>query len=75
MTAGKPVVTTALQECQKYPEVLIAHDGDEFVEKLDEALELRKDTAYLLALERLACQNTWDIRADAILKALARRTD
>jgi glycosyltransferase involved in cell wall biosynthesis len=75
MTAGKPVVTSALQECQKYPEVLIAHDGDEFVEKLDEALELRKDTAYLLALERLACQNTWDIRADAILKALARRTD
>jgi hypothetical protein len=75
MTAGKPVVTTALQECQKYPEVLIAHDGGEFVEKLDEALELRDDAAYQQALDRLVQQNTWDIRVDAILEALAKKIE
>ena len=74
MTAGKPVVTTALQECQKYPEVLIAHDEDEFVAKLDEALKLRDDAAYQQTLDRLVRQNTWDIRVDAILEALEKKT-
>lgn len=70
MAAGKPIVTTAMLECRNYPEVLIARDESEFVSKLKEALELRNDPAYLQALDRRAQQNSWDIRADVIFRAL-----
>ena len=75
MTAGKPIVTTAMQECQKYPEVLIAQNETDFVEKLDEALKLRFDSSYHQALTLRASQNTWDIRASAILETLSVHTD
>jgi len=74
MTAGKPVVTTAMQECRGYPEVLIARNESDFVVKLNDALRLRQDPVYLQALDRRARQNTWDIRADTILHAMVAGT-
>jgi glycosyltransferase involved in cell wall biosynthesis len=70
MAAGKPVVTTAMHECKRYSEVLIAHDEAEFAVKLDEALKLCHNENYLQALEHVAQQNTWVMRAEAILSAL-----
>ncbi len=68
--ARKPIVTTALQECRKYEQVLVAHDASEYAVCLDEALKLRGDETYLQSLDQLARQNTWTLRVEAILKAL-----
>jgi GT2 family glycosyltransferase len=70
MAGRKPIVTTAIRECQKYPVVLVARSDLEFVERLDEALELGSDAYYLDALDQLARENTWDLRAKSILNAL-----
>jgi hypothetical protein len=68
--ARKPIVTTALQECQKYAQVLVAHDAVEYASCLDKALKRRNDETYLQSLDQLARQNTWALRVEAILKAL-----
>lgn len=68
--AGKPVVTTRMRECLRYPGVLAANDPGEFCSRLDEALKLRDDSTYLEVIDRVARENTWDARADQILDAL-----
>jgi hypothetical protein len=68
MAGQKPVVTTALVECQKYPAVLVASDPPDFVNKLDKALALRSDPRYLKLLLDTARENTWDARASQIVK-------
>ncbi|HEX6304643.1 MAG TPA: glycosyltransferase [Anaerolineales bacterium] len=70
MSGRKPIVTTPMRESEKYPVVLLARDELEFVQRLDEALDLANDPDYLEALDRLAQENTWDLRARAILEAL-----
>lgn len=70
LAGAKPVVSTAIHECQKYPVVLIAQDCQEFVQKLDQALALRNDAAYLEQLCQTALQNTWDLRASQITEHL-----
>ncbi len=72
MAGGKPIVTTAMHECQRYPGVLVAHGSAEFIEKLDEALRLRNDAEYLALLDRVARENTWDTRVAILLQALNR---
>ncbi|MCU0489199.1 MAG: glycosyltransferase [Anaerolineales bacterium] len=71
LAGAKPVVSTAIHECQKYPVVLIAQDCNEFVQKLDQALALRNDAAYLEQLRQTALQNTWDLRASQITEHLS----
>jgi glycosyltransferase involved in cell wall biosynthesis len=66
----KPVVTTAMRECRKYPVVLIAEDRDDFIRKLDDALLKKDDPGYLNLLDATARENTWLCRAEAILQAL-----
>jgi GT2 family glycosyltransferase/glycosyltransferase involved in cell wall biosynthesis len=70
MTAGKPIVTTAMKECEKYQSVLVAKDSKDFVNKIDEALKLREEGSYLQTLKIEADENTWDLRAKAVLDAL-----
>jgi GT2 family glycosyltransferase len=70
MSGRKPIVTTPMRESEKYPVVLLARDELEFVQRLDQALELVNDPGYLRALDQLAQENTWDLRAQAILEAL-----
>jgi hypothetical protein len=71
MTAGKPIVTTAMHECQKYPIVSIAQDAQDFALKLDTALELACDAEFQQKAVDTAKENTWDQRAQVILKALS----
>jgi glycosyltransferase involved in cell wall biosynthesis len=71
MAGGKPIVTTDLVECRKYPVVLIARNPDEWVARLREAVARGQDAAYLAEVRRTAEQNTWRSRAQVELQALA----
>ncbi len=70
MAGGKPIVTTAMHECQKYHPVLIGENAADFAAKLDEAKTLQDDPEYQQSLARWAEQNSWEQRAAQILAAL-----
>jgi glycosyltransferase involved in cell wall biosynthesis len=72
MAAGKPIVTTDLPECRKYPGVLVARSTKEFTEHLEHALALVDDTVYLQQLSQAARSNTWEARVHQIMEALER---
>jgi GT2 family glycosyltransferase/glycosyltransferase involved in cell wall biosynthesis len=67
MSCGKPVVSTALPECKRYPGVFIAETAGEFLEHLSNALQASKDENYLSTIGEVARRNTWSQRADDIL--------
>ena len=68
----KPVVATALLEVQRYHEVLIAHNIQEFVEKTERALASRNDPGFISRLDRIARENTWDARVNQLLDAITK---
>ena len=70
MASGKPAVITPMQESMRYRAVLVGRNVAEFSARLDEALALAKDPAYLAAIDQVARENTWDARALTILEAL-----
>lgn len=59
MAQGKPVVTYALPECQKYSSCLCAKTQDEFMQQLEKAVNLREEEEYLNKLNSDALDNTW----------------
>jgi hypothetical protein len=71
MAAGKPIVTTDMPECRKYPGVFVAQNVKGFVDHLEHALTLVNDPGYLQQLYQTAQANTWDARVDQIVGALA----
>ncbi|MEW6268697.1 MAG: glycosyltransferase, partial [Thermodesulfobacteriota bacterium] len=74
MAGGKPVVTTAMQECLRYPGVLVARDGAEYVAQIDRALTLVGDPHHLAVIDGVARDNTWAARVAQIRAALAKGT-
>lgn len=68
--AGKPVVLTAMQESMQYPGVFVSNSCQDYIVMLDRALKLRNDSEYLELSERIACQNTWDVRARRIIDVI-----
>ena len=66
MALGTPIVTTDMRECRKYKSVLIGKSYEEFIQKIDESLGLRKDKSYLDLLDKEAKENTWESRARQI---------
>lgn len=70
MAAGKPIVTSDMPECRKYPGVFVAHDVMEFVEQLENALALCNEDGYLQQLYKTAQENTWEVRVNQIIAAL-----
>ena len=70
MAGATPIVTPALRECTRYRAVLVANDSEEYVAKLEQALELRADPDYLALLDRTARANTWDKRVGTIIDAV-----
>ncbi len=73
MAGGKPIVTTDLAECRKYPVVAIAHNKEEWVDCLVRAVELRQNEPYLQSLRQTAEDNTWTARCRTVLNALQTR--
>ncbi|MEG1506317.1 MAG: glycosyltransferase [Bacilli bacterium] len=70
MALKKPIVTTNLNECHKYKSILIAKDGKEFLEKIEDALNLRKDKKYITLLDKEAKENDWSHKAKAIIELI-----
>jgi len=66
MAGGKPIVTTAMDECKKYKSVLIGENTNDFAAKIDEAIDLSKNQDYLKTLKREAEENTWSKRVKSI---------
>ena len=46
MAAGKPIVTTDMPECRRYPCVMTAHDAAEYVVMLDAAIDRGQSASY-----------------------------
>lgn len=66
LSAGKPVVSVALSEVEDYGEYLyIARDPDDFVAKLDAAVE-EDDREMVLRRRKFAEQHTWRQRYQTI---------
>jgi len=63
MAMGHPIVTTNMRECRKYKSVLIGIDHEDFINKLDKALLLKKDKIYQEVLTKEALDNTWESKA------------
>ena len=70
MATEKPILTTAMKECQKYKSVNIAHSHDEFINKIPAVIELANNDSYKELLLQEAKQNTWISKANAILDML-----
>jgi len=70
MALGKPIVTTAMNECMKYKTPMIAHNHEEFIDLLDAALSKKDDAEYLAELDREAKENSWDAKTDEILSMI-----
>ncbi len=70
MAMKKPIVTTDMPECRKYESVLIGKNHDDFIAKIDEALELKEDRNYIKLLEKEALQNSWKAKAGDIAKMI-----
>lgn len=70
MALNKPIVTTDMDECRKYESVFIGHSHEEFIEKLEEALQAGKSEEYQKLLEKEALENTWKEKAKIILEML-----
>lgn len=67
----KPVVSTALPECEKYEAVFIAHDAAEFCTQLHKALAAVDSEKYIEQLTEIARQNTWEARVGRIIDELS----
>ncbi len=72
MAMGKPIVTTAMNECKKYESVMIAKNNDEFVELVDKAITLssKENKEYFELLNKEALENTWEAKAKVIINLL-----
>lgn len=72
MALGKPIVTTAMTECQKYKSVMIANNNNQFLELIDKAISLSKEVNidYFNLLNEEALENTWSEKAKAIINLL-----
>ena len=71
---GKPVVVASdMAECTAFPEVFHGRGTDGFSRAIDAALEAGQAPGFAARMQALAEANSWDARAAAMEKALARR--
>jgi glycosyltransferase involved in cell wall biosynthesis len=66
LATGKPVVITPLYEYEHLDGILlIARSGDDFIQKIEDALE-RDKPADRRARQKTVIESTWDARAEAV---------
>lgn len=70
MSMNKPIVSTALPECEKYRSVLIGHNHAEFCQKIHRAETLAGDADYLRLLDGEAQENSWANKCREIVSLL-----
>lgn len=71
MALGNPIVTTEMPECMKYQSVFIGRSQEDFIQKIDLALEYRQKEEYRELLDKEARENTWASRAAVIDRILS----
>lgn len=71
MACEKPVVTTALPECRGFDGIFLAEDSAQFLNYLVEAMNKRDDESYLRLINKVAQENTWKQRTEAIITRLS----
>ncbi|MBQ5347017.1 MAG: glycosyltransferase, partial [Ruminococcus sp.] len=57
MALGKPIVTTAMNECKKYKSVMIAEDKKDFLEKIEKAIKYEEENTSTLS-SRAICSTS-----------------
>jgi len=68
MALGKPIVTTEMPECKKYKSVIISKNiVDDFITKVEKALELRNKDEYKKLLLKESRENSWDSKSKEII--------
>jgi glycosyltransferase involved in cell wall biosynthesis len=67
---GKPVVSTPLKEVIPFSVVLFGQDSHQFSHAIDEAILLGRDPDYVRRVKQKGQENTWNMRAEQILKAI-----
>lgn len=72
MAGHKPVVVTPMSESMRIEGVLVAGSASEFSTRINEALELRQNPAFVALMDRVAQENTWSHRCDQIIAQLAK---
>jgi hypothetical protein len=70
LAAAKPVITTALPECESFPEVQIIGSAREFSLALDSALGQGRDKDFCDRAQRFAAANSWTTRVRMIVELL-----
>ena len=72
MALGKPIVTTAMNECKKYKSVMIAEDKKDFLEKIEKAIKYEEENnkEYFDMLKEEALDNTWETKAKLIIELI-----
>lgn len=71
---GKPVISTAMPECEAFPEVHIARNAKEFSEALDRAKMEGEDPEFRERLQNLGRENSWKSRVQLALEHLQNGT-
>jgi glycosyltransferase involved in cell wall biosynthesis len=72
MALHKPIVTTDMNECRKYKSVMRGVDHNDFLAKLDKALELKNDENYIALLDQEARENDWSEKAKVIIELISK---
>ena len=72
MALHKPIVTTDMNECRKYQSVLRGESHEDFIAKLDKAMELKSDKEYIALLDKEARDNDWYEKARVIIDLIAK---
>ena len=68
---GKPVISSAMPECEAFSEVHIARTADEFSAALDRARMEEGDRQFRERLRNLGRENSWAARVQAVLDRLS----
>ena len=71
--AGRPVISTALPECESFPEVRIVRSSAELSEALDTARADSRDPQFVARLRSVGRQNSWRARVETALGVLGWR--
>ena len=64
-----------MPECRKYKSVVIGENHEDYINKIEFALNLINDKKYLNQELKEAQMNTWDKKANAILKLINEEED
>ena len=69
---GKPVVTTDMFECRKFP-VLISKNSREYIENIKKAIKLSSDKEYCEKLKECSRKHSWISKASDMLNLIDAR--